>query len=513
MNRIYLRQALEVTAMLAVVVIAAVTGWGCICKSSDYNSSGQLASRDRQAGDGRLDHWSDLIGEQVSVSAKDMRYLQEFLGSGEVGVGVLVPTAPGASQPGDVFGYPNVYVSFETDDYHQFTVPMTTSQSLADTLEQASPAPQGTHWQALVPSSFDWLSQVPTQTGVFTNVYTSLYYGLDFHGTDLCNHCQVSMTGCSTRSFNPVELAVLRRLAPDGALAGPEIRAGEFTCTPLVNTTLVVHGFGGETLPGPLVLGVGIYGLSPYTATSASSLSLPIDVSHTSEVTMSVDLAPIRSAQGWNYTWTLPDGTPVTRVDVAPMADYPLDLNLRVHTDNLPQCARLLDTVTMTATAVLTPSLTGSASTSIQLLPDPAHCATADVGIYQVTSSRAISAGLPLTLTWTITNFETSQVTAAVSGTLSPLAAVGSVELAPGCSRSGGLVTCQVDLPASGQVQVVSVVHSANTFNGLLEAAVQAEPVGAGDPRFYDNSAGPASITISGGTPLRSLFLPYIKRE
>ena len=167
----------------------------------------------------------------------------------------------------------------------------------------------------------------------------------------------------------------------------------------------------------------------------------------------------------------------------------------------------------MTATAVLTPSLTGSASTSIQLLPDPAHCATADVGIYQVTSSRAISAGLPLTLTWTITNFETSQVTAAVSGTLSPLAAVGGVELAPGCSRSGGLVTCQVDLPASGHVQLVSVVHSANTFNGQLEAAVQAEPVGAGDPRFYDNSAGPASITISGGVPLRSLFLPYIKRE
>ena len=87
---------------------------------------------------------------------------------------------------------------------------------------------------------------------------------------------------------------------------------------------------------------------------------------------------------------------------------------------------------------------------------------------------------------------------------------MGKINPAPGCSRSGALITCQANLAAAGHLQLTNVVRSTASFNGQMRVLPEVEPVGAGDPRLYDNTAGPAFITVSGGVNQPSLYLPLV---
>lgn len=512
-----IRAIFQVNFMVGVIGFAALTGWACDCGSGSDHSGGEfearLTTREVQAVDGTLDRWHDFSDSGGSLNDKDLDFLHEWLQNDGVSIGMLVPQAPDAIEPGSLTtATHSIYLNYTAGGVMQFLyIPLEPDDAAVQNLNALFPPEPGTQWQALKPANFDWLGQVPTQTVEMTDIGGSLYYQIDFHGNEVCNHCEVQLTGCSTRQFSFGEQVLLRTMGMDQVTTN-----GELTCADPVGTTILLSD-GFDPAPGPLVLSFGFWGGEVYTTTLSGDVAVPYMLAHTDLVTQTVNLGTIQSAQGWNYHWEDMSGAPISQVDVGPLQS-PLYLhlnepNIRLVSSGLPTCEKALDQVDLSASLTLTPTVTASHMLSVQVLPDEATCSVKDVGIYQIASTAAITAGQSVEFTWTITNFESTPSEVIVTGAFSPETALSGATLPAGCSRTGGAITCQVNgIPADDSRVLLVSVDVSTAYNGPLRSYVEVEPVGAVDARFYDNTSGPLYISVTGGVSYPSIYLPFIIR-
>ena len=352
---------------------------------------------------------------------------------------------------------------------------------------------------------------IPTETTNFSDVNGWLYYTLDFNGTDPCNGCEVKMTFCSDA---PTSIAAQGMLS---ALNLPDMRSnGQLVCRDPLPTYITLPDNDSRLIPtDPMVAAFGFAGGLVFTSTNTSSITIPYLLEHNSTQSETFQLETIESEQGWSYSWTDAEGAPISQISVSappvPYYNWPPP-NLRIKGDSLPTCSRLQDIIHLTATHVTIPTVQAKTSTTIQLLPDPGVCQVADVGISQIASSTVISAGQHVTFTLTVSNYENVAGTAIVTDTLEPAAAVWDVTLPAGCDRTGGEIHCQVDnLPAGGQQDLALVVRSAASFAGEMTSTARVDPLGAIDGFFYDNQAGPLSVTVQ-ELPRKRVLLPMLKR-
>jgi hypothetical protein len=321
----------------------------------------------------------------------------------------------------------------------------------------------------------------------------------------------VGLTFCADITLSPVEQLLARSY-----LGRPVYSANGFACTEPVPSYLVFADQQGRVVPGiPFVAAFGLWGGNIISGTTATTITIPYQLEHTSPTAQAFDLQPIHSQRGWTYSWAAMNGSPISRLTVNPL---PVPIwqhgppNVQVIGTGLPPCAHLLDTIAITATSVTTPSVQAATVTQVQVYPDPARCPVADVGIAQIASSNVITAGQRVTFTLTITNYETVAITARVTETLSPAQAVQGAALPAGCTRSGGKVTCPaVNLTASGSRTLTIGVDTRSTFGGVLSGWAEADPAAATDVAHYDNEAGPVDVTVvwSGGR----LSLPLLLRD
>ncbi len=506
------RASLQILVLMGIAIFAVITGWACDCGTGSDHYGGSGVTRDQMGyGDGIVERWHDFRENDFTASDKDMQALNDFLAQGSAGFGVLVPQAPGASEPGTLTYSPtqNIFISWNDGVIpHYLSVPITPSQQLAAQLTALMPPPQGTRWQGLVPVPGDWMAEIPTQATNFQDVFGSLHYVLDFKGSDYCNHCEVQLTACSTAPLTAPQEIALQLFGADQFVANDSI-----TCARPVSTNIML-----VLEPGPVIASFGPYGSVVYTSTQQSDLTIPYSLLHTSQVTQTLQLSPVASTQGWNYTWKDLSGNPITQLTVGPIgndlwASY--DDNLQIVASGLPTCTHIQDTIYLTATMVTTPSIQAHAWTLVDVLPDPAGCPVVDLGIGQIASTSEISAGNWVTFTLTVTNFETLDQDAIVTQTLSPASAIGGAVLPAGCSRTGGEITCQVsDIPGESSIELVIAIQAANTFTGVMGSSVEVQPVGASDLRYYDNTDGWLPVTVTGGVPSQlELYLPIVRRN
>jgi uncharacterized repeat protein (TIGR01451 family) len=177
----------------------------------------------------------------------------------------------------------------------------------------------------------------------------------------------------------------------------------------------------------------------------------------------------------------------------------------------IPTCTRLGDTITISATSILSPTIRAVAQTQVQPEPDPATCPTADVAIGQAASDDSIASGETVTFTLTVTNVEAAPVTVIVTDTLTPAGAVGDVSLPAGCEREGAEVSCAgIALEGSGSEVLTVSVQTRPGFAGILRSYAQLGPEQALDRHMLDNAALPAEVEVvwEGGI----LRLPLIVR-
>jgi uncharacterized repeat protein (TIGR01451 family) len=513
MPRETVRSSLQIGAILFIVGLAAITGWACDCGSgSDH--PGSFTTHESVVAAGLLDRFHDFTEEDFVASTKDINYFRDWTERGEAGIGILLPQASGASQPGTLTGYENsIWLMYDANGHSvNLNIPLTTTTGMAANLDAMFPPPPGLHWQALVPANYDWLSEIPTQTTSIENIFGSLFYEVDFHGEDFCSHCEVKLTGCSTAELSFSEQAGL------WAFGGNEFKSNsDITCkTPVTTYILPSDGYGNLVPGGPLIASFGFWGGSVFTSTMTSQAVTRLELNHTAPTTQTFNLAPVFSEQGWTYTWEDLDRNPITQLQVGPLVD-PLwetySPNLLLEGSGLPTCTRLQDSVHLTATLVNTPTVIAATTAIVQVLPDPNACNVADVGITQSASAAALNAGEWVTFTLTVTNFESAPVSVMVTDTLSSASAIGTVLMPAVCSRSGTRITCNLEDLAAGSSEALNIlVQVSQVFTGVLTNRAWAEPVNATDNRFYDNATGPVDVTVTGGTGLWQTYLPLARR-
>lgn len=508
------RSIFQIAFMVSVVAIAAITGWACGC---DYGSDHTGGSKESSflAGEGLLVRYHDVELDNVTLNDKDVAYLRDWLENGDISIGLLVPQAPGAIEPGSIStDTHNVWLNYQpaTGSPKYVLVPLVSDPAKAQQLETLFPSASDEQWQALMPENYDWMADVPTQTITIEHLFGSLMYHIDFHGSEVCDHCQMQLTACTNRQFSFSETALLKIIGLDNYTSNEEL-----TCaTPIASTVLVTEWPTG-TLPGPVALSFGFWGGSVYEPITTTTVTIPYALLHTASVTRTVVLDPIQSGNGWSYHWEDMSGNPITQLEIGPIGD-PFYLYLDIPTvqlvgEGLPTCVRRLDPVQISASLAMTPTITAETSISVQSLPDPALCNVADVGILQIASDNSLTAGEVVTFTWTITNFESAPVSVVVTATLSSASAVGNLTLPAECTRSGAEIYCAIaNLPGGGTDTLQVQVQTTTVFNGVLASLVRVEPVGAIDARFYDNASGPLGIDITGGTGMLTIYLPLIRR-
>ncbi|MBN1668766.1 MAG: hypothetical protein JW862_16850, partial [Anaerolineales bacterium] len=164
------RSILQVNFMLAVIAFAALTGWACDCWGGSDHSSyiTGVTSRAVQSGDGLLNRWHDFSAEGGQLNAKDLAYLHDWLANGDLMIGLLLPQAPGASQPGSLGNESehNIYLNFQgPDGPHYFAVFLEPDPQAALMINGLYAPTAGAQWTALRPVDDTWLSELPTQPG------------------------------------------------------------------------------------------------------------------------------------------------------------------------------------------------------------------------------------------------------------------------------------------------------------------------------------------------------------
>lgn len=452
-------------------------------------------------------HDISLSGDPVTLTEKDLAYLRSRLPD-SVMIGLQVPRAPGASQPGDLTAQGHwLRTTLRVRDHHYITydVDLIPRDDLASEITAVFPPAPNTHWQALAPANDDFITSIPTQTTTFTGGWGSLHYVIDFHGDDPCNGCMVKMTFCT-----PDRVASRAKLMTRFLFKGFKIRnANGLVCVDPVPT--IIYLSDAAEPPSSLTAWLSPWGGPVFNATHGPEVEMGYILGHTSSQTETFTLEPIHSEKGWSYEWRDPNGVPITQIEVGPQSTPWGNKNVGV-VGTVPTCTLAVDTIHITATSVITPSFQAIATSLVNVVPDPEICPVADVGIAKVVSSRVITAGQSVTFTLTISNHEQTAVDAVVTDTLSPAWAIGDVMLPPGCGRHGNEITCQVTGVPPGTPRTLDiVVRVDSTFSGTLSNRVRVDPAEATDVRFYDNAVGPVTVTVSGGRFL--LYLPVSYRS
>ncbi|RLC86129.1 MAG: hypothetical protein DRI79_10450 [Chloroflexi bacterium] len=503
----YLVVALQILLLCLGAVIAISNTIGCSSSSGSDYEYGSRSIRSPQ-NPAVLQRFHDLSFDfPLQFSAKDFKYARAWLPGNWV-LGLQVPQAPGAAQPGDVTGNPELWGHWDEqrgDDYDlEVTVPLALSDDWAAKITAALPPDPNTHWQALVPANDDYINSIPTDDRTFVDGWGVLFYALDFHGENLCNGCEVKMTLCtpcpSPLFGRPVACSMLRGLARLGLLGRLSLHsAGGLTCVEPVPSTIVLIGAWPPIIvPGSTPAAwLSPWGGPFYNQVYGPTVVMSYTLGHNAPQTTTFNLEPIYSEQGWTYSWHDPDGNPISQMTVGPNVIW--DENIKVVGTGLPTCAVIQDTVHLTATSTTSPSLQATTVSYVQVVPDPDQCETADLGLAKVSSTDVISAGQWVTFTLTITNYENVAVSAILTDTIHPASAVGDLILPSECGRSGDDIICQLPLIQANSATTLTIAVQASwAFSGTMTNQAVVNPVGMVDGDFYDNFNCPINIQVRG---------------
>jgi len=522
MSRLSSRATIQVIVLTGIAIFAMLTGWACGCGSGSDHSYGSGLSKTRDIAGvnaGEVSRYHDFDQGTFDANTKDLQNFTSFLQQGSSGFGVLVPQAPGATQPGVLLGQsePSILLFWSSNGEDFYTmVPLTTSQELADDLTSLIPPPPDTRWQGLVPVPGGWLTEIPTQTATIEEMWGSLYYGLDFQGDDLCNHCEVQLTTCSTSPMSGPQLFLLSAFGSDSVIASQEL-----VCIQPISTYILLSDETGAPVPGEVFASFGPFGGTVYTTTMQSDSNIPYSLRHSAHTTQTLILEDIGSSQGWQYSWADLEGHPITSIEVGPIegniwSDSPFfDNNLRVIATGLPTCVQTRDTIHLTATMVTTPTIQAFGSTIIDVLPDPDLCTVIDLGIGQIASTTEISAGNWVTFTLTITNFEATTQGAVITQTIAPATAIADDLLPADCTRSDGEIVCTVSsVPPGGATSLEIAIQSSATFSGPMSSIAHVRPAAGADLHFYDNTTHRLTVNVVRDLPPTiQIFLPFVQRR
>ncbi len=519
-----LRAILQSVFLLVLMPALYFLGVGCLCgppppSGSDSGGAPEslVQTQEQLAGPGEVNRNHYVQSAILQASAGEASTINQALPGSFLGI--LLPTAPGATQPGQVTDGANFMGPVSTP------VALKPDRTQATVLEALFPAPAGSHWVAMVISDTHALDSFFNGPINMSDLSLYLSYGIDFQGTDPCNGCEVKLVGCVPGKFAAFLPSGVIAVHSNVALAGQDM-----ACTQPVSTYITLVGFPDFTpLPGaPAVAAFGLFGSLPTTATIDGLLELPVNLEHTAATTRTFDLAPIQSALGWTYDWADLQGTPITQVIIPapyqPPFIKPTMPDMKVTASGLPACTQIVDVLTLQATDTISSELHAETQAYVQVLPDPAKCTLVDVAAHHEQSTAAIIGGDRITYTLTISNLTSATVSGIITQTLAPATAVRGAELPAGCTRSGATVTCQVpDVPAQGAASVQVVILGTPGYSGTLSSIERVNPAGAADTAYLDNAHGPlvANVSFSAptGLPLQDepaldqhLFIPLLKR-
>ena len=497
-----LRAILQGIFLLLFMPVLFFFGAGCFCGGCGVPTGGDqggpqpeiaVQTRETLVGDGVVSRYHLVQDGQLIASAGEAQVFKQ--GLPDAFVGLLLPSAPGASQPGQLQDGANVMQGTVATP-----VPLRQDRTQAARLTQLFPPAPGTQWAALVVSDTQMLDSLLSGPINLNSIIASFNYAIDFGGTNPCNGCEVQVVGCvpgQFAAFLPPGLVTVRT-AGQGAAALP------LACTQPVSTYITLYDYLGQPLPdAPLVAAFGLWGSLPTTSTINGAVILPLNLEHTGQTTLTFGLAPIQSALGWTYNWADSQGAAITQIAVPRRTQYasPPPQNLRVTATGLPTCTQVVDVLTLRAMNTVTSSLQAQTSASVVVLPDPANCPVADVAAHHVQATAVISGGDRLTYTLTISNLTNADVPGVITQTLSP-GAVRGADLPGGCTIAGNVVTCQVgDVPAQGAKAVTVVILGTPGYSGDLNSTIEVNPTGKSDLAFLDNVHGPLVAAVNFAVP------------
>ncbi len=520
-----LRAILQATFLVGIIPVLFFFGVGCLCyapppSGNDSGSSPEMLVQtyEIQQAPGEVSRNHFIPSAVLKTSAGESDTINQALPGSFLGI--LLPTAPGASQPGQLLDGANVMGPVATP------IALKPDRTQIAVLDALFPPPSGSQWVAMVMSDTHALDQFFSGPVDTSNLSLYLSYGIDFRGTDPCNGCAIKLAGCVPGQFSPFLPVGVATAHSSAVMPGEDV-----VCTQPVTTyiTLVDPFNNFQPLPGaPVVAAFGLYGGQPTTPTVNGLLELPINLEHTAPTTRTFDLASIQSVRGWTYQWADLQGAPISQIAIpGPFQPYyiqPTEPDMKLMASGVPTCTQAIDVVTLQATDTVTQSLQAEAQAYVQVLPDPANCPIADVATIHSQQTAAVVGGDRITYTLTISNLMGTAISGIIEQTISPASAVRGADLPAGCAIAANVVTCQVaDIAAQGAKSVTVEILGAGGYSGELRSLVEVYPANAADAAYLDNTHGPLVATVSFASPTSlpeedepamnwQLYVPHIQR-
>ena len=94
------RATVQTLILLGIAAFILISGWACDCGSGSDLPGGSFTTRESPSAlNGHIDRWHDFSENSFTASGKDLQTLMDALQQGG-GIGLLVPQAQGASEPG-----------------------------------------------------------------------------------------------------------------------------------------------------------------------------------------------------------------------------------------------------------------------------------------------------------------------------------------------------------------------------------------------------------------------------
>ncbi len=517
MPRKALRSVLQIAFLLSVLLAVAANNpagsSGCCGCDTGGGSDHKAGTTPEEAlpgamQSGQVERYHDFSTSNTTLRAKDLAYIKEWL-PGNVIIGLHIPTAPGASQPGSLADENHEVVARVAGSWISYRVPLVSDSDMAECISDIFPPDADAHWQALVPANDEYLDWIPEYTTDFDDLRGWLKYVLDFHGASFCNGCTIKLTYCTPTDSLPEDLLArhpLLRLALNDLEWNTD---GCLTCTDPIPTVIRITDNQGNPLPSAPAAWLSAWGGPVLTGTYGPQVENWYTLGHSLQETTTFNLEPIQSQNGWTYDWYDTSGNPITQIEIAPSTSTWGETRNVVVRGTVPMNAQEFDTIHLTATSASDPSLQAEATSIVGVFPDPEQNTVADVGITKTADAQTIAAGESVEYTLTITNYEESPVHVVVTDTLSPAWIISDVTLPQGCERTGGQLVCEVlNVPAGGLTNLKYTVHTVNWLGATLSNQAEVQPKDGVDFRFYDNQAGPVEVVVEGEGS--TFYLPIV---
>jgi uncharacterized repeat protein (TIGR01451 family) len=516
-----IRLVLQILALISLFALAGTTQGGgsnsCCCSCGCFGGSDTVVCPNTSVAisNTAIERWHDYAfnSSPVTYNNKDWPYIKEW--ATKFSVGLLVPKAPGADQPGKLVGdghHVQVNLQDRRGTAHDIRtrIPLVADPVAAQKLESMFPSGSDAHWQALKPANDDFLDMLPDDTTTWDSGDGWLNYRIDFHSGDLCNGCSLPIGGCvrDIPEWVPMEtarLAIARQ-------AGVEIRMdGDMVCFEPVETTINLIGAKIES---------DVAWLSPYggpvlNETMGPNVMPGYLLGHSLDETVTFDLQPIQSSQNWAYEWTDRYARPIDRIDVEPSDIHsypPPEMNVWVHSSEIPTCTLAMDTIAISATAEIEPGvvITAKQLSRISVWPDENLCNVADLEIAKSTDATEVTPGQDIIYTLTITNHSDTGTGVIFTDTLRPARAIERAWLPNACHWEGDDIACRLVRLGPGASRTLSIrIRVADLYYGEISNVASVAPEGGIDRRFYDNLTAPLVVDVTGGS---ILILPLVLR-